>query len=305
MKTLIESLLDNDDELFDKTGDIVLIENFLKENFTVINRLWQAIENPFEIRKEHNKFVVYVINGFKVLTMGSIESLTNGLFEWGKSPEIGFDFSKTDIKSLEGAPEECARFDCSDCKKLTSLANAPKICKNFNCSGCSKLTSLKGVPSNISIFACKSCKKLTTLEGGPIECEEFTCKSCSGLTSLKGMPQKGLKVFNCDFCVKLKDFKYFPQINTLVDIDCKSCSGLTSLKNLPNCAEFNCSKCTNLTSLKGGPSSVWKYTCDKCDNLTSLEGAPESCSVFNCRYCNKLPKNKIENLKTKYRKINY
>jgi hypothetical protein len=139
-----------------------------------------------------------------------INSLTNGLFQWGYvGPRFECDYTK--ITSLEGAPREVNDFNCSYCEFLESLEGAPDKCKYFNCRGCMSLTSLEGSPEECDVFRCGECESLTTLKGAPKKVRDFHCEHCSNITSLKGAPKEVEKNFDCSFCKKLESLEGAPK----------------------------------------------------------------------------------------------
>ena len=102
-----ESLLDNEDELFDR-NDKILMELWIKENY--------KIHGTLKIYEDKHGFVVDSNDKIEV-TNKNIKSLTNGMFRWG---------------------EIIGDFNCKECKKLRSLKGAP-VGATIKCSGCTNL----------------------------------------------------------------------------------------------------------------------------------------------------------------------
>ena len=132
------------------------------------------------------------------------DSLTNGLFQWGKVRGY-FDCNYCDLlKSLEGAPKEVGgRFVCKNCVSIKTLEGAPeKVGSTFSCEKCKSLISLEGAPKEVGgDFNCENCTSLTTLEGAPKEVGGyFNCKNCTSLRNLKGAPKKVGREFDCSRC---------------------------------------------------------------------------------------------------------
>ena len=73
------------------------------------------------------------------IVFNDIESLTNGLFQWG---EVG------------------GGFYCNGCRSLKSLEGGPKkVGENFTCNYCLSLESLEGAPEEVGgYFNCFKCK---------------------------------------------------------------------------------------------------------------------------------------------------
>ena len=231
---LNESLLDDEDELFDR-NDKTLIELWIKENYKIYGIL--------KIYEDKHGFVVDSNDKIEV-TNKNIKSLTNGMFRWGEITG-GFNCENCEaLTSLEGVPKKCSSFYCAKCTELRSLEDAPNECWGcFNCSGCIKLTSLKGTPSECEWFKCFGCTELRSLEGAPNECYSFDCSGCTELISLKGAPNK-CKDFNCSGCTELRTLEGAP--NKCEDLYCSKCTELRSLKGAPVGATIKCSGCTNL-----------------------------------------------------------
>ena len=124
MKSLQESLLDNDGELFGRTST-VLIEYFLKENYN--------IDGEIDIEKS-----VVNIDGFIYVKNKDLETLTGDLFTFGEVQGgfyCGGDLYESKLKNLKGAPKKVSEdFDCSGCTELMTLEGAPIECGRFLCS---------------------------------------------------------------------------------------------------------------------------------------------------------------------------
>ena len=173
MKSLVESLLD--DDLVTKTDEIIKdeIKVFLKENFKGASLC--------KISRTPNSDGKYEVSSTKDIEVKNynITSLTNGMFIW---TTVGGYFSCpmcNSLKSLEGAPKKVDyNFNCSHCIVLESLEGAPeKVGGDFNCFGCPGLTSLKGAPKEVVWdFNCSMCESLKSLKGAPKEIGgDFIC----------------------------------------------------------------------------------------------------------------------------------
>ena len=152
LKLCFESLLDDEDIFLDPENDKKVIEEWIRNNYKITGKL--IISDDFVV---DCKGSVYVENE-------NIESLTNGLFRWGKVIGAFYCNGCKNIKTLEGAPKEvCRSFDCNGCDNLTSLEGSPKeVGWSFICSRCDSLKSLEGCPKKIGEkFFCSNCKKLT------------------------------------------------------------------------------------------------------------------------------------------------
>ena len=166
-----ESILDDEDAVFNDDNIKLEIEKFIKDNYNY---------QQFMISNKSNKDGKFVVDGTDILvTNKNITSLTNNFFVWGK---VKRDFNCAycnSLISLEGAPEEVGwDFYCSYCYSLKSLKGAPeKVGGSFNCSYCYSLKSLKDAPEKVNrSFYCSYCDSLISLEGAPKKIgDDFYC----------------------------------------------------------------------------------------------------------------------------------
>ena len=222
-----ESILDDEEVIFNDVGVKLEIEKFIKDNYKC---------KQFTISNKPNKDGKFVVDGTDILvTNNDITSLTNNLFIWGKVTG-GFHCSFcSSLKSLEGAPEKVkGGFGCYGCDSLKSLEGAPKeVGGDFECASCYSLTSLKGAPKKCWDFYCHRCDSLKTLEGAPKEINgNFSCSQCNSLKSLEGAPKKVGGSFDCQRCDSLKTLEGAPK-EVGGDFDCSRCNSLKSLDHLP------------------------------------------------------------------------
>ena len=161
MKSLRESLLD--DDLISKTDKMIKdeIKSFLKENYTGVSLC--------KISRKPNSDGKYEVSSPKHIEVknNNITSLTNGMFIW---------------TTVDGS------FEVIYCNSLKSLEGAPKeVGKGFRCSNCNSLKSLEGAPEKVGGgFYCRSCNSLESLEGAPKEVGgNFHCYDCAGKFTIK------------------------------------------------------------------------------------------------------------------------
>ena len=96
-KYIKESILDDEDMVFNDDSIKPEIEKFIEDNYKC---------KQFVISNKPNKDGKFVVDGGNIqVTNKNITSLTNNLFIWGK---------------VKG------EFDCSNCKSLISLEGAPE-----------------------------------------------------------------------------------------------------------------------------------------------------------------------------------
>lgn len=198
LSSIKESLLDDEDEL--ASNDIPLIEDFLKKNY--------KLSGSYNIREEDGRYFIDV-NGDVCITNYHMDQLTLSLFSFGVVTG-GFNCEESDIKTLEGAPQECDEFICGYCEKLESLVGGPQeVSHGMFVNGCIRLKTLEGAPKKCGGIVCVDCSALKTLEGAPQECTTFNCSGCGLLKDLKGAPKK-CKHFSCNNCANLKSLKGGP-----------------------------------------------------------------------------------------------
>lgn len=254
-KYIIESLLDDEDEVFDGAKENI-IKDFLKTNY--------AIPSSYTIKETKDGFIVDV-KGYIGVTNKNITSLTNGLFEFGEVDKQFYCDGCNSLKSLEGGPKKVGgSFYCDHCGSLTSLKGAPKeVGGDFNCAYCSNLKSLEGAPKEVKNFDCRRCDSLKTLKGAPKWIVgDFYCLNCKSLKTLEGSP---------------KEVKNF---------DCRGCDSLVSLKGSPEKIKghFWGDDCESLKTLEGGPKEVMgiffatncgkKFTEDDVKKYTKIKWEP-------------------------------
>lgn len=178
-KSIKESLLDDEEDIISNNDNIIMIEQFLKDNYEIDGKYsidGNIVNAPAARIKLINK---------------NCDTLTNGLFEFGEV--YNFICRRSSIKTLKGAPKSVYSFSCSFCQELTNLEGAPQyIAEFFTCEGCKKITSLKGLPDVVS--------------------GELECANCASLKTLKGGPKEIGIHFDCTKCPKLKNLDYLPKI---------------------------------------------------------------------------------------------
>ena len=147
MKSLQESLLDDEDKLLDDTGTKTLIKKFIKDHYRTTK--------PVKISKD---FIVDCDG--EVFFNDFTDKLTNGLFKWGKVAK---------------------GFFCTDCLELTSLEGGPEeVGGNYNVAA-TCITSLEGAPKKVGGYFDCSYNGIISLEGAPKEVgENFDCSGCKG-----------------------------------------------------------------------------------------------------------------------------
>ena len=205
---IYESILDVDTNI-DQAGDIAVVKNFIKENYTVRDFNGPVDVSIREEKTKDGKFIVDAQYYDVIVSDKNIKYLTNDMFVWGIVGSFYCDDCYK-LKSLEGSPTQVTwNFSCEGCDSLTSLKGAPSIVAlSFSCRNCKSLKSLIGSPENTQSFNCSLCTSLKSLKGSPRELERFDCTGCSSLDSLNGSPKKVSDVFKCSECAVPFDSEY-------------------------------------------------------------------------------------------------
>lgn len=179
LKPIIESLLDDEDELSDPLSEI---REFL-------DRIY-ICDKPFEIDASGDVVLVNTKGEVRISPkVATLSELTNGMFEFG---ETGSFVIWCNIKTLKGAPKHVhGSFNiCS--YELKSLEGGPiKVDKSYLCSECISLENLKGTPKVVP--------------------GNFDCSYCTNLKTLLGAPQRVGGDFNCEGCKNLRNYLYAPK----------------------------------------------------------------------------------------------
>ena len=155
----------DDDDAYLSNVDKLIVREWIKNNYCIYGDLTISDD------------LIVDCSGHVHVKNKNIESLTNGIFRWGKV---------------------CGSFYCSHCNNLMSLEGAPgKVGRNFDCSDCDNLTTLKGGPKNVGRnFYCQECINLKTLEGAPEKVGgEIVCVNCKNLTITDSDREK-YKIYN-------------------------------------------------------------------------------------------------------------
>ena len=98
-----------------KLSHFALIEQFLKDNYDI--RGTHTINNDNTVD----------VDGTVKVKNRELESLTNGLFQFGIITHRFHCINCPNLKSLEGSPKKVGEcFSCCYCSNLTSLEGAPE-----------------------------------------------------------------------------------------------------------------------------------------------------------------------------------
>jgi hypothetical protein len=223
---VIEMIKESVFDMPDRPDDVLIqdmrnsIKQFLDDNYHESDKCKIS-----KLPNKDGKFVVDCTSGISVKNP-HMESLTNGLFVFGKVSGTFYLTLCDNLTSLEGAPQNVrGPFVCSFCNNLKSLEGAPqKVAGIFSCRYCRSLTSLKGAPQDtVGGFDCCMCDSLTSLEGAPRNVRgKFICSFCNNLKSLKGAPQKVGDLFNCQN-TQITSLEHAPKI-VGGDFRCDNCA---------------------------------------------------------------------------------
>ena len=191
--------------------------------------------DPIEAMRDQDNGIIINVAGNVAVTNYSIESLTGGLFKWGRVSGTFNCSNCNNLKSLEGAPQMVQKeFCCDFCKGLIDLIGSPEVVGGeFCCNGCTGLKSLKNTTKRACVdFSCSGCTGLVDLVGAPKTKYDFNCSKCTNLRSLKGSPETIRGTFFCNGCTSLINLIGAPK-KIGSSIWCTECTNLESLKGLP------------------------------------------------------------------------
>ena len=185
MRSLYESLLDDEDEVLDKFDKEFLIKTWISQNYTRGGDGSHVKEEDIIVKKDGDNHVVDIIckgdklSGFynRIILNEDAESITNNLFVFGHVDY--FCISDSKIKNLYGMPSEFSYFYVTHCNNLKEAnicsqnkdakifldycscltkVNVDGTCSEVRCQGNDRLKEIK--VKNISGVDTNNCKSL-------------------------------------------------------------------------------------------------------------------------------------------------
>lgn len=280
MRSLYESLLDDISSIEKNQSKSIKdsIKDFLKKTFKGASSC--------KISKKPNEDGFYVVDATRniILEDSNVNTLTNGLFVWGKVTGNFFCYCP-ELISLEGAPEiVTGKFLLANGKLLKSLVGGPKECNTFECYNCPLLNDLIGAPEKCVDFSCSTCN-LKSLEGCPQEVKNINIGYIKELKTLKGCPQEISGSFKIKWLYDLTSLEGGPKkVGVFVKgiaYLCEACQKLQSIKGVPThiIGNFVCASCTSLKNFEGAPKEVdgefwWTHNIVDVNNKNAFEGFP-------------------------------
>ena len=200
MKSLHESLLDDEDDVIDNVNTKPLVEKWCKEN---------NIAN-YRLQEDENGLFVINVKG-SIMLYGYKEEELPSYIQFGRVTGK-FSVYKSNFTTLKGFPKSVGIIFLVECNMLRSLEYFPKevtgkiLLSNLN------IESLEGLPKKAKDLSIQECHKLQNLKGCPLTIGgSFNCSDCGGLKSLKGCPMTIMGSFDCSNCKNLKSLKYGPK----------------------------------------------------------------------------------------------
>ena len=183
----------------------------------------------------------------------------------------------SNIRSLEGCPEEVGGLFSLENLNIRSLAGCPKKVESLNISSLRDIETMEGAPTMVSEdLRITYCKNLKTLQGCPDKIEgTLTLKYLQNLTSLDGAPAY---VGN----LRITDSELESMKGTLKlvrgDIYLNSIDYLENLNGCPETpfGELNIQTCPKLNSLVGAPDTVKTLKIADVSSLKNLIGCPQN-----------------------------
>ena len=277
MKSLYESLLDDEDEILDKFDKEFLIKTWISQNYTRGGDGSPVKEDDIIVRKEGNNYVVDIIckggklSGFynRIILNEKADSITNNLFTFGNVNYFCISYSK--IKNLQGMPSSFDYFYVDHCDDIKDVD-----------------IQIKNSGAKIFIDYCSNINKVN-VSG---TCYELRCQACDNLKEVRAESVSGVDTNNCKKlelieisgnspmgkssyivatnCKKLKKVISKPLLHHL---DCKGCSSL-EIVDVNMCQSFNSvnlSKCKKITKWPVlGVTATFAVILEDCTSLTSV-----------------------------------
>lgn len=204
MKSLHESLLDDEDDIIDKVNTKPLVEKWCKEN-NIINYRLQEDENGLFIINVKGSIVFHMYDEEELppyIQFGRVtgkfsvyESNFTSLRGFPKSVGIIFLVGCDKLKSLEYFPKEVTGKILLSNLNIESLEGLPKKAKDLSIQECHKLQNLKGCPSHIQdAIYIYSCLELKSLQGLPDSTIILGLNNLPNVTSLNGISKRVTKL---------------------------------------------------------------------------------------------------------------
>ena len=276
MRSLYESLLDDEDELLDD-GPLEIFE-WLKDNYIWYGGGSQPRDfKSLNFKKVGKKYIVSLSTdcGHMSLTNKELKTITNGKFEFGEM--FMFKCSDSSIESLDGAPKQAVYFYAENCKikdlyldkshthenvKITENNHLKSVNLDCNCNtvfadNCPQLTeikinnlgkaSLRNYNANSRGLTVPKCKSLKTIYIDGVYNELYIdCNTCKSLTSIYS--SCGVRYIDCHRCSKLEklDFEFADIITSIYADSCVNLKQLPSVANKAIQGAFKIRNCENI-----------------------------------------------------------
>lgn len=273
MRSLYESLLDDEDELLDD-GPLEIF-NWLKDNYIWHGQGSQPRDfKSLIFKKVGKKYIVSLSSdmGQMTLTNKELKTLTNGKFEFGEM--FIFKCSDSSIESLEGAPKQAVYFYAENCKIkdlyldkshtyeniiITENNHLKSVNLDCNCNvvytdNCPQLTEIKinnlgkanlrGCRAGLTTPKCKSLK--TIYVDGVYNDLYIDCNMCKSLTNIYS--SRCVRYIDCRRCGKLEklDFEFTDIITSIYTDSCVNLKQLPSVANKAIQGAFKIRNCKNI-----------------------------------------------------------
>lgn len=204
MKSLHESLLDDEDDVIDKVNTKPLVEKWCKENNITNYRLQEDENGLFIINVKgsimfygykEEELPSYIQFGRVTGKLSAYKSNFTTLRGFPKSVGIIFLVECNELKSLEYFPKEVTGKIHLSNLNIESLEGLPKKTKDLSIQECHKLQNLKGCPSYIpDAVYIHSCSELKSLQGLPDSTIILGLSNLPNITSLNGISKRVTKL---------------------------------------------------------------------------------------------------------------
>ena len=223
MKSLQESLLDNDDVLFDRMDKTMQIEQWMKtdgDHFEIrdykINSDCTIDCETINIRNNGSfeEFPYYInFNKVQYVTITGVQNFKSGRGLPKKCKKLVIAESYQ-LKTLDLPTEDIEELVIFDCPILTTIntnikSNHIDFLRIWNCP---RLENLKNIINNVkqaNIVDLSSLPRVLSMKGLPDKINQLNLSHCRNITSIEGCPKHIKEIYpsygiNSNFLEKLK-----------------------------------------------------------------------------------------------------
>ena len=229
MKSLQESLLDDEDDLIKSTDKDLKnkrkqeIIKYIEDHYWIANIHGNQLKPSRAVKINTKDWTVDILNKKENIYTVSPEPKfgieptrelfpTGGLFKWGKINAMykvwGCKMEECEGKpdsihtvyltrmhdiNLSALPDDVFKLEIFDCD-IETMQGCPKDIEVCQLTSCNKLKSLKGMPDEIYFLNIQYCRSIKDLIGIPKKIKKYLwLDRCSSLKSLKGLDKDSIR----------------------------------------------------------------------------------------------------------------